>query len=117
MTHEGDGDDTVMVVALLLVVMFFEGPWGVGFVVDIPAASFSGQEWEWGWVSCIGRAWPDTYLWPPQLEQGWRHCSIVVVVTMWHGVSYGVVSGSFAARGFSVHGLQEQQQGGQALCT
>ncbi|KAF8816187.1 hypothetical protein BYT27DRAFT_7278459 [Phlegmacium glaucopus] len=49
MTHEGDGDDTVMVVALLLVVMFFKGPWGVGFVVDIPAASFSGQEWEWGW--------------------------------------------------------------------
>ncbi|KAF8817096.1 hypothetical protein BYT27DRAFT_7219331 [Phlegmacium glaucopus] len=43
MTHEGDGDDTVMVVALLLVVMFFEGPWGVGFIIDIPAALFSGH--------------------------------------------------------------------------
>jgi len=55
MIHDGDGDDAALVVALLLVVAFFEGPWQIEFV-EIPAVSFSGREWEWGWVSCVGGA-------------------------------------------------------------
>jgi len=39
-TRDGDGDDATLVIA------FFEGPWRVGFVIDVPAASFSGREWE-----------------------------------------------------------------------
>jgi hypothetical protein len=48
-------NDAALVVALLLVVTFFGGPWRIGFVDDVPAASFSGREWEWGWVSCVGQ--------------------------------------------------------------
>ena len=46
---EGNGNDAA------LVVVFFEGPRRVGFVVDVPEASFSGRQWEWGWISCVGR--------------------------------------------------------------
>ena len=42
MTCDGDGDDTALVVALLLVVMFFGGLQRIGFVDDVPVASFSG---------------------------------------------------------------------------
>ena len=42
MTHDGDGDDAALVVVLLLVVVFFGGPRQIGFVVDVPVASFSG---------------------------------------------------------------------------
>ena len=43
MTRDGDGDDAALVVALLLVVAFFGGgPRRIGFVVDVPVASFSG---------------------------------------------------------------------------
>ena len=41
-THDGDGDDAGLVVALLLVVAFFGGPQRIGFVIDVPVASFSG---------------------------------------------------------------------------
>jgi hypothetical protein len=47
-TREGDGDDAALVVALLLVVAFFGGPWRIRFINDFPAASFSGREWQWG---------------------------------------------------------------------
>ena len=42
MTHDGDGDDTALVIVLLLVVAFFRGLQRIGFIVDIPVASFSG---------------------------------------------------------------------------
>ena len=42
MTCDGDGDDAVLVIALLLVVAFFRGPQWIGFVVDVPVVSFSG---------------------------------------------------------------------------
>ena len=42
MTCDGDGDDVALVVALLLVVAFFRGPRQIGFIVDVPVASFSG---------------------------------------------------------------------------
>ena len=78
MTRNGDGDDAALVVTLLLVVVFFGGLRWIGFVVDVPVASFSRMGMGVGQLHRTGVA---CHI-PVALWVGQGRCSCSAVVTV-----------------------------------